>query len=156
MKTESVKSATINFAVYSVKDKETGDWDVDATIEKFTTQLRAADELQRKDQPALANAIEAIFAAAGTAKLQKDSIITMALAKVGFEQSNFNTLKERAKIVLDSNPRYYSVLGAGGGTSRLSDKEYEVFQETGMYPHQIEAAKKKAALEAKKAAKASL
>lgn len=144
--TQNTNQYKINFNQYA--EKVDGEINSEATIAKFTRELNAHVELQTKDQPALLAALESIYEGLdSSATMQKPSVLTMVLSKVGFTNDTFASLKERAEIVIDSNPRYYTVKGKGGGLRRMSDSELETFESSGKTPDVI-------AREAKEAEKA--
>ncbi len=147
--TENKKTGSykINWNVYA--ERVDGDISVEATVAKFERDLKSYLEMQTKDQPAIFAAIDAVLAEAAKSggALNKPALITFTLSHLGFTTDTFKSLEERVKHAIETNPRYYSVKGAGGGVRRMSDDEFTVFEATGKNPADL-------ARDAKKNAKA--
>jgi hypothetical protein len=138
----------INYALYGVKVN--GETDFDKTVEKFSRELSAHLELQTKDQPRIVAALDALFVGPDT-NLQKVATVTMVLSKIGFTTETYASLKERIENVIDTNERYYTVKGKGGGLRRMSDAQLATFKATGKTPDVVA---REAKAEAEKASKA--
>ena len=124
-------STLIPFGSIVVRD-EAGNFDREATLDKVASQYDVWAELQTKDLPALADAIEGVYAQHGmSAAIPIPTLISLAVAKVGFTPATHKELQARARQVVDSNPRYQIVKGAGGGLTRLSDDQLASFEATG-------------------------
>lgn len=121
----------INFAQYIVK--ENGEPNEKATLAKFARELSAHLELQMKDQPRIISALDGLFVGPET-NLQKGATVSLVLSKIGFTADTYASLKERVEHVIDTNERYYTVKGKGGGLRRMSDAQLATFKSTGKTP----------------------
>lgn len=121
----------INHAVYSGKLSEK------ETIAKFTKDHKAWRELQAKDSERIMVAIEEVFASAPEATLNKPAVCTMVLSKIGFTPETHKELLSRVEAAFNSNDRFYTIKGKGGGAKRLNDEQYAIFKSSGKLPTEL-------------------
>ena len=62
--------------------------------------------------------------------LKRPLLITMALSTIGFTRENYDTLSSRIGQVIDSDKRFYSQKGQGGGVARMSEEQFAHYNDT--------------------------
>lgn len=152
----NTKVIKINFQAYGVPDKANGGIDHKATVAKFEKELKAWSELQSNDITLINRHLDELYAGvpAGTAMF-KQAVVSLVMGKIGFTNDTYSDLNDRVVAAIDSNKRYYTQLGLGGGLKRMTDEEFAHFQNTNQNPAEVAQAAKKAAAEKKAQEKAS-
>jgi hypothetical protein len=135
----------VKFGSYEVKvSEQNGEFDQDAALAAFASWLSGKIDLYTKDQEVILGAIQNVYAPNPELVLNRGALKTIVLNQIGFTPATYNALSERIEEVINSNDRFYSTQGKGGGLRQMSDAEHAHFQATGQTPADVARAAKKA------------
>lgn len=108
----------IKFNVYVVRD-ESGNVDLEATHEKFATELAAWDSQNRSDLGTVTAAIHKVFNKFYAVKaISKPALLTLVLGELTVTPGTHQEVSERICGVLKTDPAFLVAKGKNGGVSR--------------------------------------
>lgn len=107
---------SINFSSYAVCDN--GSVDVEATLDKFRSELVAFAEQEQAVTDRIATAVNAVFEKHGD-RLTKEYIMSLASQEMSLSPDDWRVFKTKMSAYLSNKSKFVAAKGKNGGLSRV-------------------------------------
>jgi len=118
-----------NFGMYAVRDELSGEIDVEATMNRFHTELQAQVAHETNDLDAIAGAVSTVFNKHPNVNIKTDSVIHAVLRELNVDVMDDKPMVKRIRTYLQDNAddtresgkTYKCNKGQNGGICRWSE-----------------------------------
>lgn len=111
----------IKMSEYVVRDT-TGTVDIDATIEKFGTELQSYLDTAERESVDIGNAVHAVFDQHKGVNINMPALVSLSLQWLDVSPANYSDMSEKVADYVRSHKDAFLVSkGKGGGVRRIAD-----------------------------------